>query len=177
MEAKDSKPRARRAAKVERAATGLFDGYSKTERALGGYATLVGVFTFAVGSLLASTIAKPEDEVPELSWGDLLLLGIATHKLSRIATKDLVTSPFRAPFVKFKKSAGAGEVEEEARGAGLQEAIGDLITCPYCMAPWIASALVFAHTAAPRATRLICSIFSLTAASDFLNQLYARAKE
>ena len=59
----------------------------------------------------------------------------------------------------------------------MQEAIGDLITCPYCIAPWVASALVIAHRSAPRATRVICSIFSITAASDFLNQLYAKAKD
>ncbi len=115
--------------------------------------------------------------MPELGWSDLLLLGIATHKLSRIATKDLVTSPFRAPFVKFKKSAGAGEVEEEARGDGIQEAVGDLITCPYCIAPWIASALVFGNQRAPRTTRVLSGIFCITAASDFLNHLYAKAKE
>ncbi len=115
--------------------------------------------------------------MPKLGASDLLLLSIATHKLSRIAAKDLVTSPFRAPFVKFKKSAGAGEVEEEARGEGMQEAVGDLITCPYCIAPWIASALVFGYQRAPRATRLISGIFSITAASDFLNHLYAKAKE
>lgn len=170
-----SRPRKLRA--VVKSGSSLFDGYSKTKRPLGGYAALAGVFTFAVGSALAATEAKREDELPELNWGDLILLGIATHKLSRIVAKDLVTSPFRAPFVKFKKSAGAGEVEEEARGEGLREAVGDLISCPYCMAPWVASALVFAHTVAPRATRLVCSIFSLTAASDFLNQLYARAKD
>jgi hypothetical protein len=99
----------------------LFDGYSKTPRPLGGYAILVGLFTVAFGSALAAS-AKDEDELPELKWSDLVLLGIATHKLSRIVTKDIVTSPFRAPFVEFKKDAGAGEVEEEARGEGLQEA-------------------------------------------------------
>lgn len=150
-----------------------FSGYSDSKKPLGGYAALVGLFTIALG---AAITAEEDNDATELGWGDLLLLGIATHKLSRIVTKDLVTSPFRAPFVKFKKSAGAGEVEEEARGEGLQEAVGDLITCPYCMAPWVASALVFAHTCAPRATRMICSIFSVTAASDFLNQLYARVK-
>nr|MBA2431281.1 DUF1360 domain-containing protein [Chthoniobacterales bacterium] len=153
------------------------EGYSKTERPLGGYAVLVGVFTVALSGILASTVTKSEDEAPELSWSDLLLLGVATHKLSRIVTKDLVTSPFRAPFVKFKKSAGAGEVEEEARGEGLQEAVGDLITCPYCIAPWLASALVFGFQRAPRTTRVLSGIFCITAASDFLNQLYAKAKD
>ena len=165
-----------KSATVKDEAEGLLDGYSKTPRPLGGYAILVGLFTVAFGSALAAS-AKEEDELPELKWSDLVLLGIATHKLSRIVTKDIVTSPFRAPFVEFKKDAGAGEVEEEARGEGLQEAVGDLITCPYCMAPWIASALAFGFQRAPRATRLISGIFSITAASDFLNQLYVKAKE
>ncbi len=177
MSNKESKPRRKRAARATHAATGVFDGYSKTERPLGGYAALVGLFTVALSSIVASTVAKPEDEAPELSWGDLILLGIATHKLSRVITKDLVTSPFRAPFVKLKKSAGAGEVEEEARGEGMQEAVGDLITCPYCIAPWVASAFVFGFQRAPRATRVIGGIFSITAASDFLNQIYAKAKD
>ena len=177
MSDKENKPRRRRAAHAEEAATSLFEGYSKTERPLGGYAVLVGVFTVALSGILASTVTKSEDEAPELSWSDLLLLGVATHKLSRIVTKDLVTSPFRAPFVKFKKSAGAGEVEEEARGEGLQEAVGDLITCPYCIAPWLASALVFGFQRAPRTTRVLSGIFCITAASDFLNQLYVKAKD
>jgi len=177
MSDKENKPRRRRAAHAEEAATSLFEGYSKTERPLGGYAVLVGGFTVALSGILASTVTKSEDEAPELSWSDLLLLGVATHKLSRIVTKDLVTSPFRAPFVKFKKSAGAGEVEEEARGEGLQEAVGDLITCPYCIAPWLASALVFGFQRAPRTTRVLSGIFCITAASDFLNQLYVKAKD
>ena len=177
MSDKENKPRRRRAAHAEEAATSLLEGYSKTERPLGGYAVLVGVFTVALSGMLASTVTKSEDEAPELSWSDLLLLGIATHKLSRVVTKDLVTSPFRAPFVKFKKSAGAGEVEEEARGEGIQEAVGDLITCPYCIAPWLASALVFGFQRAPRTTRVLSGIFCITAASDFLNQLYVKAKE
>ena len=157
-------------------AKAVFAGYSKTPRPLGGYAALVGVFTVGLAAALAAT-KESDEELPKLSWSDLLLFGIATHKLSRVATKDLVTSPFRAPFVKFKKFAGAGEVEEEARGEGLQEAVGDLITCPYCIAPWIASAMVFASARAPRATRVIGGIFTIAAGSDFLNRLYARAKE
>ncbi len=161
---------------MKREAEGLLAGYSKTTRPLGGYAALVGVFTVVLAGALAAA-KESEDELPKLSWSDLLLFGIATHKLSRIATKDLVTSPFRAPFVKFKGSAGAGEVDEKARGEGLQEAVGDLITCPYCIAPWIASAIVFAAQRAPRATRLLGGIFAIAAGSDFLNQIYAKTKE
>ncbi len=169
------KPKGRRAPRGK-TETGLFAGYSREKRPLAGYAILVGLFSISLSSAFAGA-KKGKRKFSELGGGDLLLLGIATHKLGRIVTKDLVTSPFRAPFVKFKESAGAGEVEEEARGSGLREAVGDLITCPYCMAPWIASALVFAFGRAPRATRVFSSIFAVTAGSDFLNQLYARIKQ
>ncbi len=163
-------------APLQRQAEGLLAGYSKTPKPLGGYAALVAVFTVGLAAAFAAA-KESEEELPKLRWSDLLLFGIATHKLSRVATKDLVTSPFRAPFVKFKKFAGAGEVEEEARGEGLQEAVGDLITCPYCIAPWIASAMVFAAARAPRATRVIGGIFTIAAGSDFLNRLYAKTKD
>ncbi len=39
--------------------------------------------------------------------GDILLLGVATHKLGRLLAKDWVTSFLRAPFTTFK-GGGAG---------------------------------------------------------------------
>jgi hypothetical protein len=63
-----------KSATVKDEAEGLFDGYSKTPRPLGGYAILVGLFTVAFGSALAAS-AKDEDELPELKWSDLVLLG------------------------------------------------------------------------------------------------------
>ena len=62
-----------------------------------------------------------------------LLLGIGTHKLTRIIARDQVTAPFRAPFTRFEKFAGSGEVEENAHGSGLRGAIGELVSCSYCM--------------------------------------------
>ena len=51
---------------------------------------------------------------------DLALLGMATHKLRPIVAKDRITGILRAPFVSYIRSAGAGEVEEEPRGRGIQ---------------------------------------------------------
>jgi Protein of unknown function (DUF1360) len=81
---------------------------------------------------LLVTVAQLQ-RYPALRLGDLLLLGIGTHKLSRIIAKDRVTAPVKAPFTQFEKSAGSGEVEENARGSGLQAVIGELVSCPYCM--------------------------------------------
>ena len=107
---------------------------------------------------------------------DLALLGIATHKLSRIIAKDRITGILRAPFVSYIRSAGAGEVEEEPRGRGIQRGIGQLISCPYCMAPWCAIALAFGLVFAPRATRFFAGILTSVAASDFLQRAYLAAK-
>ena len=52
--------------------------------------------------------------MPEsIAYGDLLLLGIATYKLSRLISSDRVTSPLRAPFVEYVEPAGASEVKEK----------------------------------------------------------------
>jgi len=103
----------------------LWSGYKGGEEMpLVGYATLVGVYNAALaGGLL---MAKQSDrDLPErASYSDLVLLGIATHKLGRIISKDWVTSPLRAPFTECQESAGGGEVSEKSRGEGLQRAMG-----------------------------------------------------
>jgi hypothetical protein len=108
---------------------------------------------------------------------DRALLGIATHKLSRIVAKDRITGILRAPFVKYIRSIGAGEVEEEPRGRGIQRGIGHLISCPYCMGPWCATALGFGFLFARRATRFFAGILVSVTVSDFLHRAYAAANE
>lgn len=100
------------------------------------------------------------------------MLGISTHKLSRLVSKDRVTASFRAPFAKFIKDDGAGELEEEARGKGMQRAIGDLVTCPFCVSPWVALALMTALLLAPPVGRMLCSILTAVAISHFLHHGY-----
>lgn len=83
----------------------------------------------------------------------------------------------RAPFVNYIRRAGHGEVEEEPRGRGIQRGIGQLISCPYCMAPWCATALAFGFIFASRATRFFAGILATVAISDFLHQAYRKAEE
>src|SRR5437773_5512076 len=115
------------------------------------YATLLGFYLTSAAVLTG--IAAQQERLPrKVSLVDLALLGIATHKLSRIVAKDRITGILRAPFVSYIRSAGAGEVQEEPRGRGIQRGIGQLISCPYGMAPWCATALAFDFVFAPRAS-------------------------
>lgn len=107
---------------------GIFAGYKGQDAPLGGYAVLMGLYGAAfAGFLLARRRSgRPLPERPALA--DIVLLGVATHKVSRLITKDWVTSPLRAPFTEYKGEAGAGELEEKARGEGMQKAVGQLFT-------------------------------------------------
>ena len=148
-------------------------GAKKDVMPLGGYGVLMGIFGGALIGFLAW--ANRKAKLPAcLGLGDVLLLGVGTHKLTRIVTKDWVTSPLRAPFVEYKGSADiSGEVTEKSRGHGLRRAMGDLLTCEICSAPWIAGSLLATHAVNPRLSRFLSGLFATVAVSDFLNQIYA----
>lgn len=155
---------------------GLYSGYSKEYRPLNSYAVLMGLYA---GTYVACVLIlnRNKRRLPDnLRVKDLALLGLATHKLSRIITHDWVTSPIRAPFTEFDKSTGAGEITESARGSGLRRATGELITCPWCMGPWVAAWLFSAFACWPRRTRMIASVFSAVTFSDFMHHAYVKAK-
>jgi hypothetical protein len=147
------------------------------ELPLGAYALLTGAYGSALtGSLMALRTAGRE--LPQRpTAGDLLLVGIATHKLSRLIAKDKVTSFLRAPFTRFQESSGQGEVEEEPCGEGLRLAVGELMVCPYCLAQWVATGLTLGLVTAPRLTRLFSGIFVAHTISDFLQVAYRLAEE
>jgi Protein of unknown function (DUF1360) len=79
--------------------------------------------------------------------------------------------------VSYIRSAGAGEVEEEPRGHGIQRGIGNLVSCPFCVAPWCATALGFGFLFAPRAARFFAGILASVAVSDFLHRAYVKMKD
>ena len=146
------------------------------EQLLTEYATLLAFYLTSVAVLTG--IAGEQKRLPRKFGAlDIALLGIATHKLSRIVAKDRITGILRAPFVSYVRSAGAGEVEEEPRGRGFQRGIGHLMSCPYCMAPWCATALGFGLLFAPRVTRFFAGILVSVAASDFLHRAYAKMEK
>lgn len=113
-----------------------------------------------------SPVGKPRRTVP---WQDVLLIGIATHKMARILATDRVTQPLRAPFTQPQK----GQLQP-AEGGALRRSVGELITCPYCLAPWLALGMGTAYLYRPELTRQVARLFTSVSVSDFLNRAYAR---
>jgi hypothetical protein len=108
-----------------------------------------------------------------LGPGDLALYGVATFRLSRILAKDPITSPIRAPFTRLRGTSGPAELREEARETGWRHAIGELVTCPFCLGQWVATGFVFGGMLAPRFTRATAATFAVHAAADVLQFGYS----
>ena len=160
-------------------ATSPLGGYTQDgeERPLGSYSLLTSVFSVTfVGALIAARragYALPS----EYRTKDVVLTGLATHKLSRLIARDKVTGFARAPFTRFQQATGHAEVDEQPRGSGLQLAIGELLVCPYCLAQWIAGAFTIGHVAAPRLTRLLTAMWSAHAIADAAQLAYSAAEK
>jgi len=151
--------------------------YAHEHRPLGGYATLTSVFgTAFVGSLVAAHRAGRPLPPAVRPW-DVVTVGVATHKITRLIAKDRVTSWVRSPFVRYQEPAGHGEVSEQPRGSGLRLAVGELLVCPYCLGQWVAAGLGVGLVASPRLTRLIAAIYTAETISDFLQLGYLAAEE
>ncbi|MDX6285749.1 MAG: hypothetical protein QOG53_1234 [Frankiales bacterium] len=147
--------------------------YGRDDSPLGGYLATNAVYVALSAGLLGLARARRVKLPKRISAGDLTLLAVATHKMSRTLAKDSVTSPLRAPFTRFKGAADSpGEVIEEVHGSGWRKAVGELLTCPFCLDQWVATGFVAGLVAAPRATRLIASTFAVRSGADLLHHAY-----
>jgi hypothetical protein len=140
-------------------------------RPMEGYAAILASYAGLSGALSLG-LRRKGLRIRGLGPMDLLLYALATEHLSRIITKDSVTAVLRAPFTRFKEAAGEGEVNEEVVASGVGHAIGELLTCPFCAAQWVATGLVAGSFMAPALTTAVISVSAAARASDYLNLLY-----
>jgi hypothetical protein len=147
------------------------------DRPLAGYLSLFSVY--ATGTTTAVVVARllGRRAPQRISPWDLTQLTLATHKVSRLIAKDPVTSPIRAPFTRYEGVSAPSELAEEVRGHGLRHSAGELLTCPMCLAQWVATAFTAGLVLAPVPTRLAMATFSAVAGSDFLQHAYVRLQQ
>jgi hypothetical protein len=130
----------------------------------GAYAAIMGAF--AGGLVAAGALARALDRDPQCHTAlDFAILGAAAFKAARTLSHDEVTSFIREPFVRGR--AHSGEGEEPVQG-GLEQAIGELVTCSRCAGTWVAAGLAATQVVAPRFGRLLTWSLGAAAANDFL---------
>jgi hypothetical protein len=155
------------------------EGYAPPEKRppLRAYSAVIVIFNglLAAGLALAWRRGRELPERPPAA--DIALVGVASHKLSRLIAKDKVTSPLRAPFTELEGSGGPGELEEKARGSGLRQAIGELLICPYCLDLWVVAAFSIGLLLAPRLPRFLAAVLAALTVSDFFQIAYKAAEK
>lgn len=161
-------------AKVSESVRSEADEYRQgAKRPLGGYTVAMTVFGGLVGAAGVVAALRGTDG-RRISPYELLLMTAGTHKLARLLSKDAVTSPLRMPFTRYRESGGPAEVMEEVRDSGsVRHAVGELLSCPFCLAVWVATGFSVGFLFAPRFTRVVASALTAVAGSDYLQLIYA----
>lgn len=143
-------------------------------RPLVGYVATLTTFAGIVASLSTAVMRRggPPASLPSR---DIALLSVATFRASRLLTEASVTAPLRAPFTRYEGPGDPGEVNEEVQEpeGGHKHAVGELVSCPYCLGVWVATGLTFGLTLAPRWTRFVASLLTIDAGSDLFQKLYS----
>jgi hypothetical protein len=159
---------------VRRWATTQKQEYTQGEpRPLGADLGAMSVYVSLVGAAVTAIRVSGRQLPSRIPLGDAALLTIGTFRLARRIAKDPVTAPVRAPFVRYTGTSGEAEVAEEVREhGGVKHAVGELVTCPFCLAQWVGTGFVLGYVAAPRATRLAALTMTMVAGSDVLQFVY-----
>jgi Protein of unknown function (DUF1360) len=156
----------------------LLAGYTTDpERPIRSYAVLMGAFSSLAAGFAFWFKASGRKLPDRIDGRDLILVTVASHKASRMISKDRVTSAVRAPFAELQDDAGPAEVSERARGRGLRRAIGELLVCPYCLGMWTSALLVAGLLVVPRFTRWLASVLVVFFGSDLLQIAYKKAED
>jgi hypothetical protein len=135
--------------------------------------TLMGVFLSIFAIFTSRFPAGRENrKASSIEPFDLALLALATFRLGRLVSYDLVAEPLRQPFAKtVEDETGAGETVEPRAGSGIVHSLGQLITCPICSGTWIAAGLVYGLHALPSPTRIFLEIMGTTGIAEILDAL------
>ena len=133
------------------------------------YLALTGLFITIFA--LFSSRRRQQSDVAKLESRDLVMLGFASYRLGHLISFDKVTEPLRLPFTETKMDDFGAAMTVEARGEGVQRALGELVSCPICSGTWAAAALVYGMNLFPGPTRVLTTIMGAIGMGEVLHSL------
>jgi hypothetical protein len=141
------------------------------------YGPLLAGYAAMVTALAAAARRFGPSRTPQPRLSDVVLIGLGTFKLSRLVAKEKVLEPVRAPFVADALPGQGSEVNSKPDGSGVRRAVGELLTCPFCVSVWIATVFVAGFAIAPRAVRLVTSGLAAVAIADTSQYAYTGVRD
>jgi hypothetical protein len=106
-------------------------------------------------------------------WLDLLVDGLATYRLVRLATADVISEPVRMALLRkvgVTPANGADDPTAQEVVDSLKDPprLATLVTCRWCAGIWIAAGVSAARMVAPRAWRPVARGLALSAGAVLL---------
>lgn len=122
-----------------------------------------------IGTFLASIAvagATAERRLPRVDALDLAKLGLASHRIGRMIAFERVAQPIREPFTATVPDETGADETVVARGRGVQWAVGELMSCPTCVATWAALALYLGRAVLPGPTRVLVNVLAIAGVAE-----------
>jgi len=141
------------------------DDHKRQEQAT--YGALIALF-LGLYAVVAKRGQKRHAAV-DLGWLDLAMLGLTAFRAGRLTAYDQVTEPLREPVTATQSDSYGTSQTTVPEGSGVRKAIGSLVSCPTCVATWVAALLVYGLRIAPGPTRLFLAITSTAGLAEILN--------
>ncbi len=108
-----------------------------------------------------------------MNWFFLVLLGLATFRLTRLLVYDKITAFIRAPFHEIREevnSEGSMEHVLYVKGTGIRAFLGELLSCHWCTGVWCAIVLYLGSLFFPAVFHPIAYILAIAAIGALLEE-------
>lgn len=111
------------------------------------------------------------------SWFWVLLLGLASFRLTRLIVLDKIAAFIRKPFMEeIEEKNDKGEIEEYIilKGKGIRRWMGELLNCYWCTGVWVTTGLFLLITLYPLAGKPVLIIFAAAGIAGILESIVAK---
>ncbi|MDQ3346219.1 MAG: DUF1360 domain-containing protein [Chloroflexota bacterium] len=127
--------------------------------------TLVGTFlaSIAVAGRQASGRKSARDPL------DLVLMGLASYRIGRMVAFERVGEPLREHFTAEVPDESGVDDTVVARGRGPRWVIGELLSCPTCIATWAALGLSIGSAVLPGPIRMLTNVLAAAGVAEIAN--------
>jgi hypothetical protein len=131
---------------------------------------------FDVAGVHPAGSGQPLAMATEAFWPDLLVDALATYRLTRLATADVISEPVRMAVLRRVGAApppGSGDPTAQEVVESLKDPprLATLVTCRWCAGIWIAAGVAGARHVFPRAWQPAARGLALSAGAVLLARL------
>ena len=122
-----------------------------------------------VGTFLGATVLASGRRPVLPSPAELVMLGLASHRIGRMVSFERVGEPFRAPFTATVPDESGADETVVARGRGVRWVLGELVSCPTCVATWASLGLAIGQRFLPAPTRVLVGVLAAAGVAEVVN--------